>query len=109
MSGRILQINFKYNGLSAAEFEELVNPMAQPISQVEGLHWKIMMHNSQLAEAGGIYLFENAASVEAYLSSPIVAQITSHPDLSDFSVKQFGIMDGFTEITRGPVGEVAVT
>lgn len=107
MSGRILQINFKYNDVSAAEFEETVNPLAEPISEVNGLRWKIMMHNEETSEAGGVYLFENAASVDAFLSGPIVAQVTSHPALSDFSVKQFGIMEGFTAITRGPVGDLA--
>lgn len=108
MSGRILQINFKYNG-TAEEFEALVNPMAKPISEVQGMTWKIMMHNEDTAEAGGIYLFESAAAVDTFVSSPIVAQITSHPALSDFSVKQFGIMEEFTAICRGPVGELVTT
>ena len=106
MSDRVLQINFKYN-VSAVEFEQAVNPLAKPISEVEGLLWKIMMHNEETAEGGGIYLFENVASLDAFLSGPIVAQVTSHPALSDFSVKQFGIMEEFTAITRGPVGELA--
>jgi hypothetical protein len=106
MSGKILQINFKYN-VAAAEFEQAVNPLAKPISEVNGLLWKIMMHNEETAEAGGVYLFENVASLEAFLSGPIVAQVTSHPALSDFSVKQFGIMKDFTAITRGPIGEIA--
>lgn len=107
MSGRILQINFKYNDVSPAEFEETVNPMAESISEVDGLRWKIMMHNEETSEAGGVYLFENAASVDAFLSGPLVAQVTGNPALSDFSVKQFGIMEGFTTITRGPIGELA--
>ena len=109
MPGRILQINFKYNNVSAAEFEQAVNPMAEPISEVNGLRWKVMMHNEETAEAGGVYLFENAASLDAFLSGPLAAQVTSHPALSDFSVKQFGIMEEFTAITRGPVGELVAT
>jgi len=31
-----------------------------------------------------------------------VAQVTSHPALSDFSVKQFDVMEDLTAITRGP-------
>lgn len=107
MSGRILQINFRYKKVSASEFEATVNPMAGPISEVKGLRWKIMMHNEETREAGGVYLFDDEASVDAYLSGPIVAQVTGHPALSDFSVKKFGIMEQFTEITRGPVGERA--
>jgi len=108
MSGKILQINFKYS-VSADEFEAAVNPMSGPISAVDGLRWKIMLHSMETAEAGGIYLFKDAASLNAFLAGPLVAQVTSHPALSDFSVKQFGIMDEFTAICRGPVGELATT
>lgn len=59
--------------------------------------------NEAEQEAGGIYLFDNEASVKAYLEGPIVAQVTSHPALSDFSVKQFDVMDEVTAVTRGPV------
>ena len=107
MSQRMLQINFKFN-VSAAEFEQAVNPMAEPIAQVPGLRWKVMMINEGEREAGGIYLFDDAASVQAFLEGPIVAQVTSHPALSDFSVKRFGIMEAFTAITRGPVGETVM-
>ena len=106
MSGKILQINFKYS-VSADDFEQAVNPLAKPISEVKGLRWKVMMHNEETAEAGGIYLFDDADSVSAFLAGPLVAQVTSHPALSDFSVKQFGIMEEFTAICRGPVGEMA--
>jgi hypothetical protein len=106
MSGRILQINFKYK-VSASEFEQTVNPLAKPISEVQGLRWKIMMLNQETGEAGGVYLFDDVTSLEAFLNGPIVAQVTSHPALSDFSVTQFGIMEQFTATTRGPVGEIA--
>ena len=55
-------------------------------------------------EAGGIYLFTDGPSLDAYLNSEIVAGIISHPALSDFSVKQFEAMDGISAVTRGPVG-----
>lgn len=104
MSGRILQINFNYN-VPAADFEQAVTPLAEPISLVSGLRWKVMMINEESSEAGGVYLFDDAASLSAFLEGPIVAQVTSHPALSNFSVKQFGIMEEFTAITRGPVSE----
>lgn len=106
MSGQVLQINFKYS-VPSKDFEQAVDPLAKPISEVQGLHWKIMMINKETSEAGGIYLFADEEAVSAFLAGPLVAQVTSHPALSDFSVKQFGIMHGFTAITRGPVGELA--
>jgi len=53
---------------------------------------------------GGIYLFADGRSLDAYLNSEIVAGIVSHPALSDFSVKQFDVMAEVSVVTRGPVG-----
>jgi hypothetical protein len=106
MSGRILQINFKFN-VSPAQYEEAVAPLANGIAAVPGLRWKVWLMNDAEKEAGGIMLFEDEASTNAYLKGPIVAQIVSHPALSDFSVKQFDVMESVTAITRGPVGEGA--
>jgi len=102
MSGRILQINFKFS-VSGAEYDEAASAVANEIAGVAGLRWKVWLMNETESEAGGIYLFEDEAMVQAYLAGPIVAQLTSHPALRDFSVKQFDVMDKLTEVTRGPV------
>jgi hypothetical protein len=48
-------------------------------------------------------MFENQASLDEFLAGSLAKGVTSHPALSDFSVKQFGIMKDITETTRGPV------
>jgi len=102
MSGRIMQLNFKFS-VTGSEYEQAVTPLASQIGAVAGLRWKIWILNEAEGEAGGIHLFEDEASVNAYLEGPIAAQVISHPALSDFSVKQFDIMEDQTKITRGPV------
>jgi len=102
MSGTLLQLNFKFN-VSGAEYEKAVAPLASEFAALSGLKWKIWMINEAEQEAGGIYLFENEASAKAYLEGPLAAQVTSHPALSDFSVKLFDVMEDLTAITRGPV------
>jgi hypothetical protein len=102
MMARILQLNFKFS-VSPEAYEEAVSPLAEPIAAVDGLRWKVWLMNEDESEAGGIYLFDDAAVVQAYLEGPIVAQVTSHPALSEFSVKQFDVMDRVTAVTRGPV------
>ncbi len=102
MSGKILQVNFKFN-VSSADYEQAVSPLANDIAAVPGLNWKVWLMNETGSEAGGILYFEDDASLQAYLNGPIVAAITSHPALSDFSVKQFDVMKDQTLITRGPV------
>lgn len=106
MSSRIMQLNFKFS-VTGSEYEQAVSPLADQIAAVTGLRWKIWMINEAEGEAGGIYMFENEASVNAFLEGPLAAQVTGHPALSDFSVKQFDVMENQTAITRGPVEEIA--
>lgn len=102
MSVKLLQLNFKFN-VSGTEYEQAVSPLAKEFAGLPGLRWKVWILNEAEKEAGGIYLFDDEASVKAYLEGPLAAQVTSHPALSDFSVKQFDVMEDVTEITRGPV------
>jgi hypothetical protein len=101
MSKTVLQINFKFS-VSPAELAEGFGPLAEPIAQVPGLRWKIWSLNEAASEFAGIYLFDNADSAQAYLEGPIIAQVSKHPAISDISAKQFGVLDEFSAITRGP-------
>jgi quinol monooxygenase YgiN len=106
MSARILQINFKLH-VAREAYEQLVAPMASDFAAVPGCRWKIWLMNEAAQEAGGIYLFDDEATLQAYLNSPLVAAVTSHPALSDFSVKQFETLEAVTKVTRGPIEKAA--
>ena len=102
MSERILQLNFKFN-VTRTEYEQAVSPLADKFAAVTGLRWKIWLMNEAESEAGGIYLFDDEPSLQAFLEGPLAAAISNHPALSNMSVKRFDVMDGITAITRGPV------
>jgi hypothetical protein len=102
MSSILLQINFKFN-VARADYEGAVAPLASEYASLAGLRWKIWLMNESESESGGIMMFEDEASAEAYLSGPLAATVTGHPALSDFSVKKFEIMERETAATRGPV------
>ncbi|MEP0763326.1 MAG: YdhR family protein [Chloroflexota bacterium] len=104
MSQKILQINFKFNS-SRAEYEQVCLPLAQPIADVAGLRWKVWLMNEAGREAGGIYLFEDESSLQAFLSGPIVAGLGNDPSFSDISAKVFDPMEALSLITRAPIGE----
>ncbi|MGE0128157.1 MAG: YdhR family protein [Blastocatellales bacterium] len=107
MSAKILQVNFKFS-VPRAAYEQTVAPMADDFAAVGGCRWKVWIMNEAESEAGGIYLFDDDASLSAFFAGPLVAAVTSHPALSDFSVKQFDVLEAVTKITRGPI-EKAVT
>ncbi|MEE9555054.1 MAG: YdhR family protein [candidate division Zixibacteria bacterium] len=102
MSQRILQINFRFN-VTPAEYTAAVSELAEEFAKLDGLDWKVWIMNEERNEAGGIYLFKDQASMDAFLKGPLAAGVTSHPALADFSVRQFTVMSEITAITRGPV------
>jgi hypothetical protein len=99
---KILQINLKFK-VTRPELEKAFLEVAQPIANVKGLLWKVWLMNESEKSAGGIYLFEDDASTNAYLNGEIVAGIMKHPALSDIEAKVFDILPEHTKITRGPV------
>lgn len=107
MSQKILQVNYKF-GIPAADFSRALLPHAQPIADSPGLHWKIWLMNETDSEAGGIYLFEDEAAVNAFLGGPIVGGLKANPVVSDIRVKMFDVSEAHSIVTRGPIGAGAV-
>jgi hypothetical protein len=103
MSNKILQINYKFQ-VSRLDFEKATFEQAKPIANVKGLLWKIWIVNEHTREAGGIYLFNDESSVEAFLEGNIVAELKKNPVVSDIEAKIFDVMDRHSKVTRGPVG-----
>jgi len=102
MAEKILQLNFKFS-VPRADYEQAASGMANDFATVNGLRWKIWLMNEAENEAGGIYLFENESSLQAYLEGPLAAKVKSHPALSEMSAKMFDVMENLTAITRGPI------
>ena len=102
MAPTIVQISFKLN-LSGKEYEQAIAPLAQAVADVTGLRWKIWLLNESAHEAGGVALFDDEDSANAFLSGPLVAHVTSAPSIADLRAAQFQVLDTLTAITRGPV------
>lgn len=102
MSIKVLQINLKFN-IPSADLKNGLAPFVNDIAAVPGLRWKVWIMNEQENEAGGIYLFEDKGSLQAYLEGPIIAGLKANPAISDISAKQFSVVEDFTIDTRGPI------
>jgi hypothetical protein len=102
MPGTIVQINFKFDG-SKDEYLKTFRQAAEPIAAAGGLRWKVWPWNDAERMGGGIYLFEDDASAQAYLEGPIIAGLDKVPGISEVSVRQFQVLDSLTAVTRGPV------
>lgn len=102
MSQQILQVNMNFS-IPRADLEEAWLGAAQPISATPGLLWKVWLINEKTKEAGGIYLFESADAVSAYVGGPIVAALKASPAVSNISAKTFDVLPEHGAITRAPL------
>jgi hypothetical protein len=102
MAPKVLQINFTFS-VSPAELRQAWLAVAHPIADTPGLRWKIWLMNEVKREAGGVYLFDDADAMQAFLDGPIAAALKNDPALSSLSASQFDVMEDYTAITRGPV------
>jgi hypothetical protein len=107
VSQKIWQVNFKFS-VTPEQYADAVAPLADPISKVPGLLWKVWIINPEESESGGIHLFADQASLDAYASSDIVNHLPSDPVLSDFSVKTFEVMEENSLKTHANVGDAVL-
>ena len=97
----LLQVDFPYQGPWGEAMSEAMKELAKSIAREPGLLWKIWTESRERNEAGGIYLFADRASAEAYL--------TMHTQrLKSFAVphvngKLFEINDTLSAIDRAPL------
>lgn len=101
MAHTIVQINFGFDG-PLEQLREAAKSSAAPIAEVDGLLWKIYILNEEGHESGGIYLFRDAESAQAYIDSDIIAGVRQH--FSNVSIKSFAVMAESSVITRAPSG-----
>lgn len=102
MSQQILQINFQFN-VSEKEYENASSSLAQSFADIPGCKWKIWLMNEDRKEAGGVYLFSDKESVEKYKESDLFKMVNNHSAFSNFSVKQFDILEELSGVTRAPL------
>lgn len=97
----ILQVDFPYTGPWGDEMTAAMEGLARSIANEPGLIWKIWTTNETEKEAGGVYLFEDKASAEAYLTMHTAR-------LNDFGIspvngKIFAVHEQLSKIDRAPI------
>ena len=80
---------------------------ASIIASVEGLIWKIWVLQEEEFETGGIYLFANRQTAEAYLSHPVIQAVRSHPAVVSTESKLWDVESSLSALTRGPLRDVS--
>ena len=96
----LLQFDFPFPGPFGAEMSAALGELAHSIAGEPGLLWKIWTENAAERLAGGIYLFADRASAEAYREMHS-ARLASF-GIGDIRARLFDVNPDLTHITRGP-------
>ena len=97
----LLQIDFPYPGPWGDEMTAAMRGLAQSIAQETGLLWKIWTENAERQEAGGIYLFTDPASAQAYLTKH--TQRLQGFGVTGIQAKVFEVNAALSQLDRAPV------
>jgi len=81
---------------------------ATVIASVEGLIWKIWVLQEEEFEIGGMYLFANRETAEAYLNHPIVQVLTSNPAVVSTQSQLWDVENSLSALTRAPLPDIRV-
>jgi len=73
------------------------------IASVEGLIWKIWLLQEEKFEMGGMYLFANRETAEAYLNHPVVQAVCSSPAVVSSQSQLWDVESSLSAFTRAPL------
>ena len=76
------------------------------IASVEGLIWKIWVLQDAEFEMGGVYLFANRETAEAYLNHPVIQVLCSNPAVVSTQSQLWDVESSLSAITRAPLQDV---
>ncbi len=101
----VLQLRFKLQvppDVLLAQSREAANVIAS----VEGLIWKIWVVREQEFETGGMYLFANRQTAEAYLNHPVIQAVRSNPAVLSIESKLWDVESSLSALTRAPLRDI---
>lgn len=104
----VLIITFELAGLADADYRQHAQALAPQFLQVPGLVSKTWLADEANNTYGGVYVFEDAASLQGYLDSGIVAGMKANPVFAELSIRSFGTVEAATAITAGPLVEMRI-
>ena len=80
---------------------------ATDIASVEGLIWKIWVLQGEEFEMGGMYLFSNRQTAEAYLNHPVIQAVRGNPAVVSTESKLWDVESSLSALTRAPLRDVS--
>jgi quinol monooxygenase YgiN len=96
-------VNFNLKGISEGEFRKLCDELAPAFAGMPGLISKVWLADPATNTYGGVYTWRDRSAYEAYTRSDIFHTVGKHPNLTNITSRDFGVLEGPTRVCHGLV------
>src|SRR4029079_1460489 len=89
-------VNFNLKDMTDAEFRAMANDVAPAFASVPGLLGKIWLADVDTNTCGGVYIWEDAAAMHAYLASDLGKGVVGNPNFANLTSRYFEMLSAPT-------------
>jgi hypothetical protein len=97
----LLQITFSPSAEQLASPVSARQAYARELAELPGLRWKIWLVDKAAGQLGGVYLFDDRASAEAWAERSLRAHVNG--GATGFTTHIFEVNEDLSAITRAPL------
>lgn len=94
-------ITFQLRDLSEDDYVNVCNQVAPSFAAVPGLISKVFLADRENGTYGGVYTWHDRAAMEAFAGTDLFAAVANNPNLTGLTSRDFSVLEGPTEVTRG--------
>jgi hypothetical protein len=98
---KLVQFDFPFQGPFGDDMVAALRGLAETINDEPGFLWKIWTENAPAREAGGVYLFADGESAEAYIRKH--TERLGAFGISNINAKTFDVNVELTRVNHGPL------
>ena len=100
---KLLQVDFDFQGPFGDELTQAMTGLAQSINQEPGLIWKIWTQSEKDQLGGGVYLFADEESAQAYLI--MHTERLTQMGISNIRGVIFDVNQALSSINHAPINQ----
>jgi hypothetical protein len=100
----VLLVTFSLRGLDPEGYAQNCEQLAPLFADLPGLVSKTWLANPQSNTYGGCYVWRDREALGSYLASDLFKSLGTNPYLTNVVAREFGVLDGPSQITRGAAG-----
>jgi hypothetical protein len=96
-------VNFNLKDMPDAGFRSMANEVAPAFASVPGLLGKIWLADAGKNTYGGVYIWRDAAAMQAYVASDLGRGVAGNPHFANLTSREFEMLSEPTAGSGGPV------